>query len=584
MTKSRKRAVYGGGVIVLLGAVAWGFSTLRGTSADVDESRIATVERGTMVRSVVATGRIEPITKVEIKSKANGIIKAIRVDVDRVVREGDILVELDRENIAARVRESRATLQGARAALEAAEAQLQKSRIEAEGPEVEFARRAYERARSLFDQRLIAQSTLDEASNALEQAQNRQRAAQSQLSIAKAGVAQAAANVARALKAAGRDARVSLVFPEANSFGAALLARGGLESAAAAVAAGARAVVAAEADVTRRADAATAGVLLQSHLISIDHTTTETSRGAEVVLPAATFAESSGTLVSTEGRAQRYFAAFPAEGAVRETWRWAADLAAAAGRPKRWENLDQVIEAIEAQVPELRGIGKAAPGGAFRVHGLRIPRKSHRESGRTAVNAHLDMHEPRPAQDPDTPLSYSMEGLRGEPPAALIPRFWAPGWNSDQSINKFQIEVGGHLRGGDPGFRIAEPRIAEPGGGPSGGYHREIPRRPAAAAGNGLLLVPAHHVFGSEELSSLAAGIAQRAPRPYIALSRPDCERLGLREGAEARVSLDGAGADATLSVVVKDLAPGVAAVPVGLRGPTSTGLPARARIEGGGR
>ncbi len=92
--------------------------------------------------------------------------------------------------------------------------------------------------------------------------------------LGSAAVIQAAANVARALKAAGRDARIALVFPEANSFGAALLARGGLESAAAAVAAGARAVVAAEADVTRGADAATAGVLLQSHLISIDHTTT----------------------------------------------------------------------------------------------------------------------------------------------------------------------------------------------------------------------------------------------------------------------------------------------------------------------
>ena len=197
MTKSRKSALYGGGAIVLLGAVAYGVSALRGRAAEVDASRIATVERGTMVRSVVATGKIEPITKVEIKSKANGIIKAIQVDVDRTVREGDILVELDRETIAARVRQLRATLQGARAALEAAEAQLEKSRIEAEGPEVEFARRAYERARRLSDERLIAQSTLDDASNALEQAQNRQRAAQSQLSIAKAGVAQAGATVAQ---------------------------------------------------------------------------------------------------------------------------------------------------------------------------------------------------------------------------------------------------------------------------------------------------------------------------------------------------------------------------------------------------
>ena len=50
-----------------------------------------------------------------------------------------------------------------------------------------------------------------------------------------------------------------------------------------------------------------------------------------------------------------------------------------------------------------------------------------------------------------------MEGYQGQPPAPLIPRFWAPGWNSVQALNKFQEEVGGPLRGGDPGRRLIEP-------------------------------------------------------------------------------------------------------------------------------
>jgi len=50
---------------------------------------VATVERGDIARSVVATGRIEPVTKVEIKSKANGIIKELKVQVgDRVDQLG----------------------------------------------------------------------------------------------------------------------------------------------------------------------------------------------------------------------------------------------------------------------------------------------------------------------------------------------------------------------------------------------------------------------------------------------------------------------------------------------------------------
>ena len=116
-----------------------------------------------MVKSVVATGKVEPITKIEIKSKANGIIKVLNADVDRAVNAGDILVELDREQLAATLRGAEANLLAARASLEGAEAQLKKNIVEAEGPDAEFARRAYERAQTLFAQHLIAQSALDDA-------------------------------------------------------------------------------------------------------------------------------------------------------------------------------------------------------------------------------------------------------------------------------------------------------------------------------------------------------------------------------------------------------------------------------------
>src|SRR5678816_1555608 len=89
--RSSRKAVYIGlAVSGAVLAVAIGIATLNGASANVDSSKIATVERGTMVRSVVATGKVEPITKVEIKSKANGIIKALHVDVDHVVQPGPV--------------------------------------------------------------------------------------------------------------------------------------------------------------------------------------------------------------------------------------------------------------------------------------------------------------------------------------------------------------------------------------------------------------------------------------------------------------------------------------------------------------
>src|SRR5437763_10417309 len=114
--KSRKVLYIAGAVILVVVGGAAGIVTLKGASADVDPSKLATVERGTMVKSVVATGKIEPITKVEIKSKANGIIKAVGVNVDSIVNTGDILVELDKDQLLAQVRGAEANLIAAQAA------------------------------------------------------------------------------------------------------------------------------------------------------------------------------------------------------------------------------------------------------------------------------------------------------------------------------------------------------------------------------------------------------------------------------------------------------------------------------------
>jgi HlyD family secretion protein len=204
--RSRKGWYVAGAAALLLVVGVAGLVTLKGASADIDPSRLTTVELGTMVKSVVATGKVEPITKVEIKSKANGIIKVLHADVDRAVNEGDVLVELDKEQLEAAYRGAEANLLAARASLEGADAQLKKNVVEAEGPDAEFARRAYDRATSLFAQNLIAQSALDDAHSAVDVAENRKRAAYSQLAISQAKVTEARAQVAQAKAAADRAA------------------------------------------------------------------------------------------------------------------------------------------------------------------------------------------------------------------------------------------------------------------------------------------------------------------------------------------------------------------------------------------
>jgi len=172
----------------------------------IDPSRLATVERGDLVRSVVATGRVEPISKVEVKSKANGIIEDIKVNVGDSVSPGQILAELDKETLRAKLREARAGLTIAEASLTAAIAQHEKYKIEAAGPgpDLAFARRSFDRADSLYKAGLVPRQSYDEARNGVERAENHQDFARSQLGVSEARVSQSRAEVTQARAGADR--------------------------------------------------------------------------------------------------------------------------------------------------------------------------------------------------------------------------------------------------------------------------------------------------------------------------------------------------------------------------------------------
>ena len=260
-------------------------------------------------------------------------------------------------------------------------------------------------------------------------------------------VIQAAANVAWALCASGKKASLYCVTPECNSLGLGLFGGRPLEEAAKILESkSADTLIVVENDLYRRAAPDLINRILKAaqHVVVIDHLENATTAGADVVLPAATFAEGSGTYVSSEGRAQRYYRVFDPGGNIRESWRWIRDIMNAKEnfRAPSWQNLDDVTVAMGEDVPILKTLQDRFPGADFRVTGQKIPRQPHRASGRTAVTAHVHVHEPKPPDDRDSALAFSMEGFAGEPPPALIPRFWAPGWNSVQSVNKFQGDVG----------------------------------------------------------------------------------------------------------------------------------------------
>jgi NADH-quinone oxidoreductase subunit G len=390
-------------------------------------------------------------------------------------------------------------------------------------------------------------------------------------------VMQAAANVAWALCGNARTAGLCYVVPECNSVGLGLMGGRSLEVAFHAVQGGTvDTLIVLENDLYRRASAEEVDAVLENarHVMVLDHTAHRTAARAEAVLPVGTFAETGGTLVSNEGRAQHFYQVFVPEGEIREGWRWLRDLAVAAGRAPGvpWHTEDEVLAAMARELPDLQAALEAAPPQGFRMAGQKVPRQSHRFSGRTAELAHLDVHEPKPPDDPDSPLSFSMEGAEGQAPAALIPRFWAPHWNSIQSLNKFQSEIAGPLRGGDPGRRLIEPRQG------SAEYFAEIPAASRRAEGQ-WLLVPIHHIFGSEELSVLAPGIAGLSPRPYVALNPDDAQALRVAED-QGVVVRAGQAAYRLPARLTPALPRGSVGLPVGLPGGQWMPLPAWGELE----
>lgn len=396
------------------------------------------------------------------------------------------------------------------------------------------------------------------------------------LGCADAGVLRAAANIALALHRRGARVRIALVAPECNTVGALLLGGRPLDEAAATLAQGAGALVVLENDLYRRLPPAQADALLgAAPVVVLDHLINPTTGQATLRLPAATFAEGSGTLVSSEGRAQRFFQVVSdADDDIRAGWRWLAAMARAAGRPHPGDHLDALTAACAAALPALARIVAAAPGADLRLLGQRVPRQPHRYSGRTAQLADRSVHEPKPPHDPDSPLAFTMEGYPNPPPPPLIPRFWAPGWNSQQAVNKFQAEVAGPLSGGDPGVRLFAP-------GPPGPWFAPAAAAPPPRDGAWRLL-PLHEVFGSEELSRLAPAVAARAPAPYLALSPGAAATLGLAAGAPVTVRLDD-GRAFTLPLRLLDaLPPRCVGLPLGLGPLLGIALPATVELDGG--
>ena len=339
-------------------------------------------------------------------------------------------------------------------------------------------------------------------------------------------VIQAAYNVAKALPA--HDKQLTFTVPECNSLGLAIMGGRRLHEAFETIKEGlADSVIILENDLYRRAPGQNVDMFLETaaHVVVIDSLENKTTEKAELLLPAATFAESEGTLVNNEGRAQRYFPVYPPTEPVRGSWQWLTSVM----ENSQSRHHDGLTAACAGTIPDLAAIIQAAPGANYNINGSKLPRQPHRYSGRTAMHADIRVSEPGQPKDVETPFAFSMEGAMANVPPAFLPVIWAPGWNSNQAINKFQEETGGHLHDGDAGIRLIEASGALP-------WFSDIPPE-FKPEQNLWRIMTLPNIFGSEELSLHSPPLVERLPNFCVFLNPLDAETRGIDTGDQVEIS-----------------------------------------------
>jgi NADH-quinone oxidoreductase subunit G len=396
----------------------------------------------------------------------------------------------------------------------------------------------------------------------------------------------AAATLACALQDLGKDAGLIYIVPEANSIGLSLMSNQFLDDAFEkaghdgviddagpdddeVTAPDDETVIILENDLYERTYKNSVDTFFTrfKHIIVLDYLDNGTTRKATYILAAGTFAETDGTIINNEGRAQRFYQVHVPDNEVRGSWKWLRDIS---GDDAAFTSVhfDGIMDHLAKAFPDLQAITSIAPAANFRSGTQKIPREPHRYSGRTAMHADVDVSERKPPEDPDSALSFTMEGYAGLPPSAIIPFYWSPGWNSVQAINKYQIEVGGPLHDGNPGKRLFESsEDSKAGFGQAQAAKMPltfpIPLPFSPVEGESLVL-PLYHLFGSEALSAKGPAIRERIPLPYIALNMEDAARAGIQEGQFVEVSFN----DKKHRLPVRlntGLVPGTAGLPKGL-------------------
>ncbi|OUO21001.1 efflux RND transporter periplasmic adaptor subunit [Bacteroides sp. An322] len=161
--KNKKTLIIIAVIVVLIIAGCWIFGGAKAKSKVDFATEKAQI--GSVSNSITATGTIEPVTEVEVGTQVSGIIDKIYVDYNSIVKQGEIIAEMDRVTLLSDLQSAQATYNGAKA-------------------EYEYQKKLYERNRKLHEKQLISDTDYEQSTYDYQRAQSTYEQAQAELSKA----------------------------------------------------------------------------------------------------------------------------------------------------------------------------------------------------------------------------------------------------------------------------------------------------------------------------------------------------------------------------------------------------------------
>lgn len=289
------------------------------------------------------------------------------------------------------------------------------------------------------------------------------------------------------------------------------------------------------------------------NIIAVDCLNTDTAKRATMVLPTVSFAESTGSMVSCEGRLQKFFSVYKNPHGLKSSFHLLMSLK----NPSQSTTIDDIQDQLanDLQIPSQSF--DALYHADLKVLGKGIARQTPQASGRTALYANVSIHEQKPPIDSDSPLVYSMEGARKKIPLPLIASYSEPGWNSIQSEFKKDLGIFHPSHDEPGGIRLFEKSLTK---------NEAIQQKSSAIEKTSfpkVFIIPGYNLFASMERARFAKAVASRIPLIEARISKIDAQAHNLP--ANFNVIVETSIGKLAMPAKICDLPAGVVVLPHGL-------------------